>query len=117
MFSRVGNDLYLSKGDTGVLQVNINSRYQTTENDRVLFTIKDNNTPIIVRVITPVANTAMVEFTNEMTENLAVRDYKYDIRLILDAELDEQGIPIDGTVVNTHFKPALFRILEVVGDV
>ena len=117
MFSRVGNDLYLSRGDTGVLSINIASSYLMTENDRVLFTIKDGWRPVIIRCVTPVANTAMVEFTNEMTENLACKDYKYDIRIVLDAELDDQGLPVDGTVINTHFKPALFKLLETVGDI
>jgi len=117
MFSKVGNDLYLSRGDTGVLSININSSYLMGENDRVLFTIKDGATPKIIRVLTPVANTAMVEFTNEMTKNLPVKDYRYDIRILLNAVLDEHGFPTDGTVINTHFKPALFRLLETVGDI
>ena len=117
MFSKVGNDLYLSRGDTGVLTVNINSSYLMTENDRVLFTIKDGNTPKIIRVIPPVVNVGAVEFTTAMTKNLECKDYKYDIRVILNAVLDQDGIPIDGVDIYTHFKPALFRLLETAGDV
>ena len=117
MFYKKGNNLFLSKGDTGVLSIKIGDSYPLTVDDRILFTIKDNYKPIIIRCITPVNNTAMVEFTNEMTQNLPAKDYKYDIRVIAHAELDEHGLPIDGDVVNTPFSTAIFKLLETVGDV
>ena len=116
MFGKVGHELYLSRGDTGYLRVNLASSYATTENDRVLFTIKDGDQPIIVRVITPVNNIAIVPFTNAMTENLPAKDYLYDVRFFMNAVLDDDGIPINGDMIRTPFKPAAFHLLETVGD-
>lgn len=117
MLSIVGNDLYLPKGDTGNLRINISSAYNTTNADRILFTIKKKNTPIIIRVLTPVNNQAILEFTNSMTDDLPAGKYRYDIRFIRDAELDSDGLPIDGEGVDTPHREAVFNLLETVGDV
>lgn len=117
MIEKVGNDLFLPRGDTAKLKVNIISQYLATEDDRVLFTIKDkSNHPIIIRVITPVANTAVIEFTNEMTKNLPLGKYKYDIRFIRDAVL-EDGVPVGGDGVDTPRRIGAFNLWETVGDV
>lgn len=116
MIGKVGQDIYLPVGDTGVLRVNINGSYMTTEDDRVLFTVKKGNQPVIVRVVTPIANSALIEFTNAMTKHLDPGDYRYDVRLVRDAVL-EDGIPVGGEGVDTPLKKGVFKLLEVVGEV
>ena len=116
MIGKVGMDIYLPVGDTGALRVNINGSYRTTEDDRVLFTVKKGDQAVIVRVITPVANIAVVEFTNEMTKHLEPGDYRYDVRLVRDAVL-ENGIPVGGEGVDTPLRKGTFKLLEVVGEV
>ncbi len=117
MLQLVGNDLFLPRGDTGKLLININSIHATTADDRVLFTVKHSQRPIIIRVMTPVANAAVLEFTNEMTKNLAVADYKYDIRFIRDAVLDGDGVPIGGEGVDTPRRIGTLHLLETAGEV
>lgn len=118
MFKLVGNDIHLSKGDTGVLYVRIMGEQETTSADRVMLTVKTKTgTPVLAYVVTPVDNQALFEFTNESTDSLAPNDYTYDVRVVLNATLDERGVPTDGDVVYTPFKPALFKLLPVVGEV
>lgn len=118
MFVKAGDGYWLSRGDTGRLIVRIMSEYQTTSDDRVLFTLSDkNDNPLIIRVLTPVDNQAVIEFTNEMTENLPIDDYYFDVRIILDAELDEHDVPIGGEMVRTPFKPIVLHLIETVGEV
>lgn len=116
MFGKVGNDLYLSRGDTGNLRIRIASAYATTSYDRILFTVKDKENPVIVQVLTPENNEAVLQFTNEMTEELPAKDYEYDIRIFINAVLDSDDIPIDGDIIRTPFKPAVFHLLKTVGD-
>lgn len=120
MLRMVGNDIYLPRGDTGKLKITVKSNgsdYQTTSDDRVLFTIKKGGIPVIVRVMTPVDGVVVVEFTNAMTKNLEIGDYRYDIRFIRDATVDSGGIPTDGVGVDTPLREAAFKLLNTVGDV
>ena len=117
MLSLIGKDIYLPRGDTGKLRITINSSYTADSGDRILFTVKRDGYPVIIRVMTPVNNQAVVEFTNEMTKNLAVGDYRYDIRFIRDATVDSQGIPTDGVGVDTPMREATFHLMNTVGDV
>lgn len=117
MLGKIGNDLYLPRGDTGKLKVNIKSQYLATDNDRILFTVKTKaNEPVIIRVVTPVANTAVIEFTNQMTKNLPLGKYKYDIRFIRDAVLEE-GVPVGGDGVDTPRRIGTLNLLETAGEV
>lgn len=117
MLYRVGQDLYLPRGDTGKLRINIEGDYRTTSDDRILFTVKKGEQPIIIRVLTPVDNRAILEFTNVMTKNLEPYDYRYDIRLVRDAILDSNGIPVGGEGVDTPRRKGVFHLLKTVGDV
>ena len=115
-----GNDIYIPQGDTGKLKITVHSKdseYVPGANDRVLFTVKKNKVPAIIRVMTPVDGVVVLEFTNAMTKNLAEGSYSYDIRFIRDAVLDDQGLPIDGYGVETPKRIARFIIVETEGDV
>jgi len=115
-----GNDIYIPQGDTGKLKITVHSRdseYVPGSDDRVLFTIKKNKIPVIIRVMTPVEGVVVVEFANAMTKNLAPGAYGYDIRFIRDAVLDGDGIPIDGYGVETPKRIAKFVVVETEGDV
>ena len=118
MFVKAGDGYWLSRGDTGNLIIRLMSEYQTTNADRILFTLNDKNgNNVIIRVMTPVDNQAVVEFTNEMTENLPIDDYYFDVRVILNAVLDDQGVPTDGNVVRTPFKPIVLHLMRTEGRV
>ena len=117
MLTKVGNDLYLPRGDTGNLRVDISGEYRTTSDDRILFTVKKGGQKIIIRVLTPVDNRAIIEFTNAMTKNLEIGKYKYDIRFIRDAVLDGQGVPVGGDGVDTPRRIGILNLLETAGDV
>ena len=114
---KVGNDLYLPRGDTGKLRITVRSNHESTTADRVLFTIKKNGIPVIVRSMVPVDEQAIVEFTNEMTKGLAIGDYQYDIRYVRDAVLDDDDLPIGGDGVDTPRRIAAFHLVDTAGDV
>lgn len=118
MFVKAGDGYWLSRGDTGALVIRLMSSYVTTSADRVLFTIKDRNfAPVVIRVLTPVDNQAVVEITNEMTKDLPIDDYWFDVRVIINAEIDEEGIPTGGPIVRTPFRPIPLHLIRTVGDV
>lgn len=115
-----GDDIYIPQGDTGKLKITVrseDSEYVPGSDDRVLFTVKKNKVPVIIRVMTPVNGVAIVEFTNAMTKNLAEGAYSYDIRFIREAVLDSQGYPTDGVGIETPKRIAKFVIVETEGDV
>lgn len=88
-----------------------------TENDRVVFGIKGaDGLDKLVKAFTPNTDTAIVTMGNSDTEKLLPGDYWWNIRIVRDAIIGDNGLPVDGTVI-TPYEMKPYHLLDVAGEV
>ena len=123
MFDVTGYNISLSRGDTGAMTVNATatlegSAYTFDEDDRALFSIKNNNGEIVYQKAYEMTdNSFTVYFLNADTDDLSPGDYSWDVRYIIHPYYNSEGKIIDGDQVITPKEPQAMRLLVVVGDV
>lgn len=108
----------LSRGDTGWVPYRITG-VTLTEDDRVIFTIKNSQGAIVKEtVFTPINNVFWVRFENTDTDGQPVGIYQYDIRVVIGPIYDDNtGRIIDGQDVKTPLLPTNITLLNTVGEV
>ena len=106
----------IHKGDTGSVSFQI-SGDTLEENDRVLFTIKNNRGVVVKQeIVTPTNGEFSITFANADTCNLEVGSYSYDIR-VLGNPVIANGKVVSADTVDTPANAAKLELLGVVGDV
>lgn len=104
------------RGDTGEMTFHLRGA-DFTENDKVLFTVKDRKKKEVLRKIFPIeGNLCIVHFAHPDTEDLQEGDYWWDVRVFFDAQFDAEGKLIEENGVKTPGSPYLLKILDTVGD-
>ena len=89
-----------------------------TDKDRAVFTVRrPTGATLIQKVIAPEKDIFYVPFTNEETDGWKAGVYEWDIRIALDAVLDEQGRVTDGREVITPWAPGKLEVVKVVGEI
>ena len=117
MFTISGRAIRLSRGDTGIIPFRVEG-VTLTDKDRAVFTVRRLTGAVLMqKVIAPEKNIFYVPFTNEETDGWKVGDYEWDIRIALDAVLDEQGRVTDGREVITPWAPGKLEVVKVVGEI
>lgn len=117
MFEVHGNCIRISAGDTGVIRFEAEG-IELTPSDRAVFTVKRRGGGAVIRkIVEPEGNAILVPFVNGDTEKLHADSYEWDIRYVLDAQLDGRGEVTDGREVITPFAPGNLQVMKVVGDV
>lgn len=117
MFEVMGGTICVSRGDTGLIRFQADDGITLGEADRGVFTIRRRRGALMLeKVIVPEGNEFLVPFANEETE-IPAGDYEWDIRVVLDAQLDEAGRVTGGREVITPFLPGRFRVVKAVGSV
>lgn len=108
----------MHRGDTGEVTIRV-SGYTYGEDDRALFTVKDNaGSEIMKRVYEMEDNAFVVEFTNADTDYLSPGVYYWDVRYVVDPQYDQTtGEIIDGDGVGTPGSPFQLIILSTVGQI
>lgn len=117
MFQLNGTHLTLTQGDTGLLTIRT-AGYALTENDCALFTVKRRNGGVLCEMaLTPLDDSVVqIPFTNELTDDWKADEYEWDVRFVLDAQMDD-GKPVDGREVITPMRPGRLTVLKAVGKV
>lgn len=116
MIDLQGKNIYLPRGDTGMLKFSSHGDYVLTNKDVVLFTVTCRGKPVIELYMTPYDSSVIIEFTSDMTKDLPIDLYYYDIRIILDAEFDEEDNLIQGIQIDTPYKDCEFNLLSTEGE-
>lgn len=110
-------NLTITQGDTGLLTIAAESNHTFTSQDRAVFTVKKYDRPVLVSKHTPdERGTVQIEFLHDTTECLHPGAYQWDIRYVLDAEINACGHVTGGREVITPMKPATLTIVEAVGE-
>ena len=122
------NTISIPRGDSGVFLIELDTTMEFTEEDKSIFAIKRSKSkePAIYKII-PIIKvndvyTITVRLSNEDTRNL-LGDYEWDIRIVKDALINDEGRVIAGDVISdVHSLFALdslpiFQIVEVSADV
>lgn len=120
MFELIGTHVRLTAGDTGILTILAkDTEYVFTENDKAVFTIKrQNSNAILVDMILQPEPDGKVQipFTSDLTDGWKPGDYRWDIRYVLDAVM-EDGRVVDGNEVITPMLPGTFTVVKAVGEI
>lgn len=119
MFELNGTRIRLTQGDTGILTLNdVAGEHVFTDADRAVFTVrKPGGTLVTDMVLTPEADgTVRIPFTNDLTDGWKPGDYRWDVRYVLGAVMDN-GRVVDGNEVITPMLPGVLTILEAVGRI
>lgn len=117
MFEVHGTAICVSRGDTGLLTFTADG-VSLTENDRAVFTVKGRGGGVVIRkIIKPQENSVTVPFVSADTEALRPGAYEWDIRYVLEAEMDGRGDVTDGREIITPFPPGKLTVVRTVGSV
>lgn len=118
MFRAQDLAITITRGDTGLLTITTESDHVFGSEDRAVFTIKRGDKVIKEGVYQPSeCGRVQIEFANAETETWAPGSYSWDIRYVLDAQMDEQGRVVDGREVITPMRPGTLTVVTAVGDV
>ena len=118
MFEVNGRTIRLSRGDTGVIPFRVTGM-ELTGKDAGVFTIRRANGTTLVRKVIPVMEDGLlyVPFVNEETDGWREGEYLWDLRIVLEAQVGEDGMVTDGREVITPWPPSRLEVIGVVGEV
>lgn len=106
MFRVIGNKIYLTRGDSAFLDIQVKNPdgtdYILAAGDQLLMTVKDSTSSETTRFQHTIVD-GTVEILPQDTENLPYGDYVYDCQL-----------RTYSGVVQTFIPPSLFRVMEEV---
>ena len=95
MFRVSGNQISITAGDTALMAICPDETgYVPTANDRAIFTVRERpeRRALIEKTIAPEADGRFVVcFESEDTARLKPREYVWDVRLAIQANVDENG--------------------------
>ena len=120
MFRVNGNQIAITAGDTALMAICPDETgYVPTENDRAIFTVRErpNRRALIEKTIAPEADGRFVVcFENEDTAKLKPREYVWDVRLAIQANVDESGKVTDAEQIITPCPPGIVFVLAAIGE-
>lgn len=128
MFDVNGMTITMTVGDTGAMKIRITG-YELQTDDAVLFTVKTGNGSIMMdRVFTNKQdvpwdgriesdNSIIVCFHNSDTEGFSAGSYMWDIRVVINAYRNGEGVITDGDQVITPYTPQTLVLQSPIGTV
>ena len=120
MFRVNGNQIAITAGDTALMAICPDETgYVPTENDRAIFTVRERlkRRALIEKTIAPEADGRFVVcFENEDTAKLKPREYVWDVRLAIQANVDESGKVTDAEQIITPCPPGIVFVLAAIGE-
>lgn len=120
MFRVSGNQISITAGDTALMAICPDETgYVPTANDRAIFTVRERpkRRALIEKTIAPEADGRFVVcFENEDTAKLKPREYVWDVRLAIQATVDEKGEVTDAEQIITPCPPGIIFIMAAIGE-
>lgn len=120
MFRVSGNQISITAGDTALMAICPDETgYVPTANDRAIFTVRErpNRRALIEKTIAPEADGRFVVcFESEDTARLKPREYVWDVRLAIQAAVNENGEVTDAEQVITPCPPGILFVMAAIGE-
>lgn len=120
MFRVSGNQISITAGDTALMAICPDETgYVPTANDRALFTVMERpkRRALIEKTIAPEADGRFVVcFESEDTARLKPREYVWDVRLAIQATVNENGEVTDAEQVITPCPPGILFVMVAIGE-
>ncbi len=120
MFRVNGNQIAITAGDTALMAICPDETgYVPTANDRAIFTVRERpkRRALIEKTIAPETDGRFVVcFENEDTAKLKPREYVWDVRLAIQANVDESGKVTDAEQIITPCPPGIVFVLAAIGE-
>ena len=120
MFRVSGNQISITAGDTALMAICPDETgYVPTANDRAIFTVRERPTrrALIEKTIAPEADGRFVVcFESEDTARLKPREYVWDVRLAIQANVDENGEVTDAEQIITPCPPGILFVMAAIGE-
>ena len=120
MFRVSGNQISITAGDTALMAICPDETgYVPTANDRAIFTVRERpkRRALIEKTIAPEADGRFVVcFESEDTARLKPREYVWDVRLAIQANVDENGEVTDAEQIITPCPPGIIFIMAAIGE-
>ena len=120
MFRVSGNQISITAGDTALMAICPDETgYVPTANDRAIFTVRERpkRRALIEKTIAPEADGRFVVcFESEDTARLKPREYVWDVRLAIQANVDENGEVTDAEQIITPCPPGILFVMAAIGE-
>lgn len=120
MFRVSGNQISITAGDTALMAICPDETgYVPTANDRAIFTVRERpkRRALIEKTIAPEADGRFVVcFESEDTARLKPREYVWDVRLAIQANVDENGEVTDAEQIITPCPPRILFVMAAIGE-
>ena len=120
MFRVSGNQISITAGDTALMAICPDETgYVPTANDRAIFTVRERpkRRALIEKTIAPEADGRFVVcFESEDTARLKPREYVWDVRLAIQAIVDENGEVTDAEQIITPCPPGILFVMAAIGE-
>ena len=120
MFRVSGNQISITAGDTALMAIYPDETgYVPTANDRAIFTVRERpkRRALIEKTIAPEADGRFVVcFESEDTARLKPREYVWDVRLAIQANVDENGEVTDAEQIITPCPPGILFVMAAIGE-
>ena len=120
MFRVSGNQISITAGDTALMAICPDETgYVPTANDRAIFTVRERpkRRALIEKTIAPEADGRFVVcFESEDTARLKPREYVWDVRLAIQANVDENGEVADAEQIITPCPPGILFVMAAIGE-
>lgn len=120
MFRVSGNQISITAGDTALMAICPDETgYVPTANDRAIFTVRERpkRRALIEKTIAPEADGRLVVcFESEDTARLKPREYVWDVRLAIQATVNENGEVTDAEQVITPCPPGILFVMAAIGE-
>lgn len=120
MFRVNGNQIAITAGDTALMAICPDETgYVPTGNDRAIFTVRERpkRRALIEKTIAPEADGRFVVcFESEDTARLKPREYVWDVRLAIQANVDENGEVTDAEQIITPCPPGILFVMAAIGE-
>lgn len=119
----VNYTITLPRGDTGSFTVSESSGHVFTEDDRAVFTVRDNGGAAVIERYYALDDVELgngkflVSFINADTDELPVGTYTWDVRYVINPYYDAAGRIVSGDRVETPRQPMMLTLLATVGTV
>ena len=120
MFRVSGNQISITAGDTALMAICPDETgYVPTANDRAIFTVRERpkRRALIEKTIAPETDGRFVVcFESEDTARLKPREYVWDVRLAIQANVDENGEVTDAEQIITPCPPGILFVMAAIGE-
>ena len=120
MFRVSGNQISITAGDTALMAICPDETgYVPTANDRAIFTVRERpkRRALIEKTIAPeVDGRFVVCFESDDTARLKPREYVWDVRLAIQANVDENGEVTDAEQIITPCPPGILFVMAAIGE-